>query len=139
MVKCRGHSNKWINTLFRIIFVFVLSSAGVRDIFTKKLNFKNNFFLHCFSVFFFCLVLVYRQEYERLEPISWEDREVIYTKRLTQIQKVCRKYGLSFENVKKSRKKNKLKNDFIQLQSKYIGQFSKKVDNFWLGQELNQC
>ena len=89
---------------------------------------KKYLFLPCFSVFFFCLILVYHQESERLEIQTVEERKVIYTKRLIQIQKVCRKYGLSVENVTNSREKKILKKDYIQLLSNYTGQLSDMVD-----------
>ena len=74
------------------------------------------------------MILAYIQENERLEQISVEDREVIFTKRLIQIQKVCRKYGLSLENDEVSRAKNNLKKKYIQLKLNYTTQFSEKVD-----------
>ena len=74
------------------------------------------------------MILAYIQENERLEKISVENREVIFTKRLIQIQKVCRKYGLSLENDEESRAKNNLKKKYIQRKLNYTTQFSEKVD-----------
>ena len=74
------------------------------------------------------MILAYIQENERLEKISVEDIEVIFTKRLIQIQKVCRKYGLSLENDEESRAKNNLKKKYIQRKLNYTTQFSEKVD-----------
>ena len=74
------------------------------------------------------MILAYIKENERLEKISVENREVIFTKRLIQIQKVCRKYGLSLENDEESRAKNNLKKKYFQRKLNYTTQFSEKVD-----------
>ena len=94
---------------------------------------ENWIFLCLFSGLFFFLIVFYNQEGERLEQISESDRNVIYTKRTNQIQKVCKKYGLTVENVTKSSKKKNVppETHYNQLQSNYTGQSSDKVDIFY--------
>ena len=67
------------------------------------------------------MIVFYNQEGERLEPISESDRNVIYTKRTNQILKVCKKYGLTVENVTKSSDKKNVPpgTHYNQLQSNY--------------------
>ena len=61
------------------------------------------------------------------------ERKNVYTYRLKKIQKVCKKYGLTVENVTKSSKKKNVppETHYNQLQSNYTGQSSDKVYIFY--------